>query len=275
MAISLGINDLKSMVESLTEKLGFDYTLISISFLKRRLHLLFDEMNIKKTEIFIENLSDREFVDKFYYNLAVPTSELFRDPSFWRSLRSKVLSSDESKGIIWFPDSSSGEEIFTLLILLFEMGLLDSYEIHCNHQSNVKLQEIKQGVLKAKNIDINENNFKRFGTKGALLDYFDNTEQGLQLKSDFLGTIVCHNHHFIQHVFVKKPSIVIFRNSMLYFTKKGACDALISIYNKMAPKGFLAVGVKESLHGPVLSNMVCFDNAEQIYMRHPAAVSEL
>lgn len=43
----------------------------------------------------------------------------------------------------------------------------------------------------------------------------------------------------------------------------------------MAPKGFLAVGVKESLHGPVLSNMVCFDNAEQIYMRHPAAVSEL
>lgn len=275
MAISLGINELKSMVESLTDKLGFDYSLISISFLKRRLNLVFDELNIKKTESFIDNLTDREFADKFYYNLAVPTSELFRDPSFWRSLRSKVLSNDENRGIVWFPDASSGEEIFTLLILLSEMGLLDSYEIHCTHQSNVKLQEIGQGILKAKNIDINENNFKRFGTKGSLSDYFDNTEQGLQLKAIYAGKLVCHNHHFMQHTFIKKPSIVIFRNSMLYFTKKGACDALISIYNKMAPKGFLAVGVKESLHGPVLSNMVCFDNAEQIYMRHPAAVTEL
>lgn len=275
MAISLGINDLKIIVTALTEKLGFDYALLSTSYLKRRLSLVFDEFNVKKSDLFIERLSDADYANKLFYSLAVPASELFRDPSFWRSLRSKILSLDEKSGIIWFPDSSSGEEIFTLLILLAEIERSEHFEIHCNHQSYQKLLEIEQGVLRAKNLEINENNFKRFGTKGSLLDYFDVIEMGLQLKIAFRGNIITHKRHFMGQDFENKPSIILFRNSMLYYTKKGACDALVSIYNKLAPKGLLAIGIKENLHGAVLGNMVCFDNAEKIYMRHPAAVTEL
>lgn len=275
MALPLGINELKYIAESLTQRFGFDYNNFSLSFLKRRLTLVFDELNIKKIEQFIQQLSDNDFVEKFHYLFAVSCSEIFRDPSFWRALRFRVLSNEDCPNQIWFPDASSGEEVFSMLILLADADLIDKYDVHCNHISGKNLEEIKKGILKDRNLEVNENNFKRFGGKGQFFDYFDLCEEGIRLKPMLTANLYCHNRHFSEQTFDKKPSITIFRNSMLYFTKKYSVDAVISIYNVMCPRGYLAIGIKENLPDPVLGNMLPYDNNEQIYKRHPASVAIL
>lgn len=275
MALPLGIKELKYISDVLTQKLGFDYGNFSFSFLKRRFNFLFDELNIKKIEQFVDSLSDLQFVERFHYLFAVPSTELFRDPSFWRSLRNKVLPANDCANLIWFPDASSGEEIFSLLIILADANMLNQFDVHCNHLSKYKLEEIQQGLLRIKNFEVNESNFKRLGIKGHFTDYFDVCDEGLILKSYLLDRLHCHNCHFTDQLFGIKPSIVIFRNSMLYFTKKYSAEAAGAIYNVMCPKGFFAIGIKENLPDSVLANMLSFDTSEQIFKRHPASVALL
>ncbi len=275
MALLLGINELKYISESLTKKLGFDFSNYSLSFLKRRFAVVFDELNIKKIDLFIDSLDSTDFIEKFHYFFAVPASELFRDPSFWRALRFKVISGSDCENHIWFPDASSGEEVFSLLILLYDCGLIDKFQIHCNHLSKTKLDEIKAGILKDKNIDVNESNLKRFGAKGNFFDYFDVCEEGLKLKAYMLENVQVHHCHLSQQTFEIKPSITIFRNTMLYYTKKYCVEAMVSIYNSMCPKGFFAIGIKEGLPDSIINNMLPYDNNEQIYKRHPASVATI
>ena len=275
MALTLGISEIKVVVENLTDKLGFDYSNYSLAFLKRRLTYVFNELNIKKLDAFFESLSDLQFVEKFNYFFAVPETELFRDPTFWRVLRSKCIVESDCERIVWFPDASSGEEIFSFLIMLHDIDMIDQIELHCNHNSEKKLDEIKRGILCDRNLEVNESNLKRFGAKGSLLDYFDSTEEGIQLKPELIKNIRVHNNHFSQQVFIKKPGIIIFRNSMLYFTRKYWAESSAIIYNSLCLKGILAIGIKESLPESVLNNMLSYDNSEQIYLRHPASVPTL
>ncbi len=275
MALTLGISELKIIVDNLTQKLGFDYSNYSMTFLKRRLTFIFTEMNIKKIEQFFDNLSDKNFVEKFQYFFAVPETELFRDPTFWRVLRNKCILDTDCEHSVWFPDASSGEEIFSFLIMLQDLDMIDKISVHCNHLSEKKLDEIKRGILREKNLDVNESNLKRFGAKGTLLDYFDATEEGLQLKNHLLNNIFVYQKHFSEQSFTKKPGIIIFRNSMLYFTRKYWIEASSIIYNAICSKGIIAIGIKETLPELVLNNMLAYDNNEQIYHRHPASVPSL
>ncbi len=272
MSVNLGINDLKDLTSLMSEKTGYPFHEFSLSFMKRRLNVFFDKLFIKSKERFIEQLDNEYFIMSLLYNIPVDTTELFRDPGFWRALNSKVISThDLTDKIVWFPDASSGEEIFSYLIMNHELNNEVKSKIIFNHPSLARLEEIKTGIINAKNTETNENNFKRLETDKNLDEHI-----GMHDNSFFI------KEHLIEHTLAVKgwfltppqeqSSLIIFRNSMLYLNKNLQDKVGQVLYESLLPGGYLAIGIKEQLPESISDRMEIIDEQERIYKKPGALI---
>ncbi len=267
MAISLGINDLKELSLLMTEKTGYPFHDLSFSFLKRRLQLFFDKLFIKSNERFVAQLEDESFVKSMLYHIPVETTEMFRDPGFWRSLNSKVLQKiNGSNGVVWFPDVASGEELMSFLIMCQEIPELPLQRIYYNHPSVARLEEIKHGLLNGKNKELNDNNFKRLEINKELDDYIELRDNSYMVKSKFLENTISVKGWFYDAP-KEQVSIIIMRNVMLYMTKMMQEKVGQIIYDTLLPGGFLAIGIKENLPDYLVERLDVVDEQERIYKK--------
>ncbi|TAJ15287.1 hypothetical protein DMA11_02465 [Marinilabiliaceae bacterium JC017] len=268
MAINLGINDLKELSEVLSEKLGLDFTQYGYSFFKRRLSYIFDLFNIKKKSQFQELLKVKEFHQQFFYNFAVNNTEMFRDPGFWRFLKTLTPAFQTKNEInIWFPEASSGEEVFSFLIYAKEQNILEKVKVFCNHTSHEKLNEIEKGILKNKNLELNKSNYKRFEGKSQLENYFSIDNTGVYLKPELTAPVETITHSFLQGDTPKNITLVIYRNAMLNYNKKYCTKCMDVIYDSLVPGGMVAIGIKESMPFPYNTKMTCMNQKEMVFKK--------
>ncbi|MFW6267645.1 MAG: CheR family methyltransferase [Marinilabiliaceae bacterium] len=245
---------------------GMNYTGYNFSFLKRRLGHVFAELKVRRLPQFIERLSDESFRDLVRYHMAVNVTEMFRDPGFWRSLRIQVLPHFRSRDWrVWFPDATSGEEVFSLAIILKEDGLLDQAEIVCHHPSSEKCREISEGVFYHKNEETNLNNYRRLEENDQFEDYFIRTNGQVKFRDDLL-----HKARFFPEWFTdlgedEKFDLIIFRNSAINFTFQRRDEVLQKVVEHLQPGGFLAIGVKEPLPVALRNILIPVDEKESIY----------
>jgi chemotaxis protein methyltransferase CheR len=268
MALGLNISELRALAEQLSDKLNLPFRYMTHSFFKRRLSQFIETNGIRKADHLMEELNDETFADEFCHYFSVETTELFRDASFWRQLR-KIIKDQysQSKFNIWFPNVASGEELYSLLILLDEIQCIDKAYITINHPSKVGLTKIKAGLVSSKKNDVNAYNFKRFEGTKCLDDYFNESETALNLHNSLLKNV-----SFKQAGFDKTPDtrsdIVIMRNSMLYYAKDFQIKVKDIIDTNLVSGGYLCLGVKEQLATPYDERFECIDIKEKIYNKY-------
>ncbi len=122
------------------------------------------------------------FFRHFCRKYAVESTEMFRDPSLWRYLRDELLPSllcDGCKLKIWMPLSVSGDELFTLTILLIEQGWIDQVEIVTSCLNDLIIDRIKSGLFRNYKIEVSEDNYARYQGKGKLSDYYHKSNDKL------------------------------------------------------------------------------------------------
>ena len=266
MGISLGINDIKNITSEMARYEGMDYTGYNFSFLKRRLGHVFTELKVRRLPQFIERLSDESFREMVRYYLTVNVTEMFRDPGFWRSLRNNVLPRFRNRGWrIWFPDAASGEEIFSLAIILKEDGLLEQAEIVCHHPSSEKCREISEGVFDPKNDETNQSNYRRLEENDRFEDYFIRTNGQVKFRDDLLQGARFVPEWFTDFDEEEKFDLIMFRNSAINFTFQRRDEALKKVVEHLLPGGFLAIGVKEPLSASLRDVLMPVDEKESIY----------
>jgi len=266
MGISLSINDIKSITSEMARYDGMDYTGYNFSFLKRRLGHVFTELKVRRLSQFFERLSDESFRELVRYHLAVNVTEMFRDPGFWRSLRTNVLPVFRHRDWrVWFPDATSGEEIFSLAIILKEDGLLEQAEIVCHHPSAEKCREISKGIFGLKNDETNLSNYRRLEENDRFEDYFIRTDGLVKFRDDLLQKAKFFPGWFTDFDDDEKFDLIIFRNSAINFTFQRRDEVLEDVVEHLLPSGFLAVGVKEPLPGGLREVMMPVDEKESIY----------
>lgn len=273
MSVNLGINDLKELTSLLSEKTGYPFHEFSLSFMKRRLNVFFDKLFIKSKERFIEQLNNDYFIMSLLYNIPVDTTELFRDPGFWRTLNSKVICNhDWSDKNVWFPDVSSGEELFSFLIInqAFNKGVKPNTIF--NHPSLARLEEIKTGIINARNAETNENNFKRLETDTNLDEYIGMHDNSFYVQEDLIAHTLAVKGWFLTPP-KEQCSLIIFRNSMLYLTKNLQDKVGQVLYESLLPGGYLAIGIKEQLPDSIVDRMESIDEQERIFKK-PGALIE-
>ncbi|PWD99404.1 CheR family methyltransferase [Marinilabilia rubra] len=268
MGVSLSINDIKSVTNDMARYKNLDYAGHSFSFLKRRLSHVFLQLKVKRLNQFSERLSEESFREGIRYHMAVNVTEMFRDPGFWRSLRQTVFPLlKEKQWSVWFPDTPSGEEVYSFIILLAEDGLLENVKIFSQHASETKCKEIADGFIDHKNAELNYNNYKRLEEADKFEEYFLEGPGSWTFKKDLLVNCNFIARSVVDSEIDESFDFIVFRNTCINYTSQSREEMLEKIVSHLNPGGFLALGVKEALPSSLESQFKPVDQKESIYKK--------
>ncbi|MBI9061141.1 MAG: hypothetical protein JEZ14_04095 [Marinilabiliaceae bacterium] len=271
MAISYSINELKELAERLTSVTNLPYHELTHSFFKRRLALLFEKKAIRKTQQFISLLEEDYFIDAVNDEFAIATTELFRDPGFWRKLRRLITDSNiklDQQTKVWIPNVTSGEELYSFLILLEEAGLSGQFEIMTSHISKLSINRVQEGIISTKKAETNNYNYKRFEGNSKLDNYFGKDKCIVCLKKELLNNVKIESGFFPHEDKEHKASIVIFRNKMLYYNKSFHEKLVERIDRNTKPGGIVCFGINETIPKCFSKRFECIDEKESIYRKY-------
>lgn len=269
----IGIVDTRNVIKVLFDDFGFDFRDYALTSFKRRLENVINNNGLRDADGLISRLqNNKDFIDQFLFEITPETTEMFRDPSFWRILRDDILPEisrgSANKPRIWVASFDSGEELYSLAIILKEMNLLDSVQIYANVFTDKCINRIKSGRLDPKDLETNEANYQRLNGKFQYSSYY---------KMD--GNAIVFDTELVKNVnFIKQKTsidndpgavkLTIFRNQTIYYNQLLHEKVLQKISTSMVAGGFLALGVKETLENTNAYNkFTVFNDNEKIYKR--------
>ena len=145
------ISDLRRITELVKEQYRYDFTNYAMSSFRRRILRIMELYKFGSADLLIKWLKDdKSFFDEFIAEITVNVTEMFRDPPFWRELRDNVIPNillNHNTISIWHAGCSSGEEVFSMAILLKEMGILDKAKIIATDIDKVILEKAKKDTI--------------------------------------------------------------------------------------------------------------------------------
>ncbi|MBS3775521.1 MAG: CheR family methyltransferase [Bacteroidales bacterium] len=247
----LGIVDTRNILKAIQVHYNSDFRNYALTFFKRRLEYIIKRYNLKSADNLVEKLTnDGSFFQLFLKEICVENTEMFRDPSLWRFLMDDFLTPLIQKSTsykIWFPEVSSGEELYSLVILLTELNLQDYVEIHASSISENRMDKVKQGIFDLSKMEVNRANFKRI-FRDKELDEYCTIENGEgYLNSSLLGNI----RFFSQNAnFDRSPGgvkLIMWRNQMLYYNQILEERLLKTMNSCLVPGGHLIIGLNERI----------------------------
>jgi chemotaxis protein methyltransferase CheR len=266
--IDLGIREIRQVTGFIKEKHGLDYSEYSLTSFKRRLEGFLAEKKCG-IETLLINLESSEFLDHFAARTAVGDTELFRDPTFWILLKNNYLNNiirDNSRVKIWLPMCASGEEYYSLMILLREHNWTDRCEILVSSLSNASLENIKNGFMEHDKLEISTKNYARFQGPLQLTNYFKTVGNNISFdRSLFVNTRFIKDDFSFTNDY-GHVNLILFRNKLIYFNSTLQYRVCEALYNKLTPKGLLALGILEEIdnNNPKFSTL---SREESIYQR--------
>jgi len=247
----IGIVDTRNILKAIKEAYDIDFKNHALTFFKRRLEYIVERYKLKDADALIAKISgDPEFFELFLKEVCIETTELFRDPSLWRYLMERFLQ-DNIKGqagfTIWFPEVSSGEELYSMAILLNELKLLDRVQFVAGSISRLRLEDLKAGRFDLSKMEVNQANFKRIFSDAELEDYYRKEGESGFIDPALLKHLktVPQNTYYDQQP--RNVKLIMWRNQMLYFNQILQERLLKSFYQRLVPGGHLIVGMNEKI----------------------------
>jgi chemotaxis protein methyltransferase CheR len=269
--VILGVSDIKNLFQVVNAKYSLDFSNYALSSLKRRVEKFMGNYFITNIDELINRLDkDGNFFELFLQTILVDDTEMFRDPEFWFEFKNNVLKkyryATEIK--IWVPDINSGDELYSLQIILEQLNLAEKTSIYASTMSGLNIEKINRASFDQKKMEINVANFERFEEGANLNEYFQQQGNVSFLNSTFNSKLTVEKHN----LFIEKPisvfDIVLFRNKMLYYNPQLRIDALKILTSAIRPGGYLVVGIKEMIDYPSWENdYVVLNESEKIFKK--------
>ena len=272
-------NDISTFVNALKDSSNYDLTEYSFKSLTRRLTKVLNDHAIDLQTLLETINGDPDFRESVVREITVNTTELFRDPIIWQTLRYSILPKfRQSKTLrIWHAGCSTGQEVYSMMILLNEMDLLEKAEIYGSDINSEALQAAREGVYKYRfNLNYLDNFDKVIkenpGTKQLrnvpYSKYFsiDKIRDTLVMKDFLVKKPVFAWHNLVSpddHSF-GVFDIILCRNVIIYFTFPLQNKVFKYFLQSLNPKGILVLGAHESMIGPISES---FDKIDQINIR--------
>lgn len=243
------------LIHNIFAHYGYDFREYSRASILRRIERFISNHHIKDLEALqLAIFNDAYFFEKFLQELTVNVTEMFRDPSFFLALRKKVLPmlSTYPHIKIWDAGCSSGEELFSLAILLKEEGLLKRCKIYATDINQKVLKQAREGVFSAKNIAAYTAGYYASGGKEAFSDYFSSNYGSLKFDASLIKGVTFYPHNLSSDFSFNEFNLIICRNVLIYFNRNLQERVLSLFDDSLVSLGYLALGKKESIY---LSNI--------------------
>ena len=245
----LSAEEVTELIDLVKKVHGFDFSNYSKASLKRRLNRV---MMIKKLEYYDLKhalLNQPDFFQDFLEEITVNVTEMFRDPSFYKALNNQVIPylSTYQHIKMWSAGCSSGEEVYSLAILMEENKLRDKSFIYGTDVNTVVLKEARMGIYSYRNIKSYTENYQMAGLKGTLTDHFTVMYDAATIHSELKANTLFSVHNLISDTIFNEFQLISCRNVFIYFETQLQEKILELFYNSLCPHGFLCLGSKETI----------------------------
>jgi chemotaxis protein methyltransferase CheR len=267
----VGIKDTKRIIEALYESRGVDFSNYAFSSFKRRVMRFIEINKIRDLNEFIESIKkDSDYADNLIKEITVNVTEMFRDPSFWIVLRDSILPqiSVNTSINIWNAACSTGEEVYSMAILLMESGMLSHSKIVATDLNSNVLKVAQKGIYSIKSQETNCRNYEQFEGKGKLSDYYTIVDNCIQFDKQLIDNVDFRCHNLAQDDPISDFDLILCRNVLIYFNFELQEKVIQSFGKSMRNGSFLGIGSKESIRWCKGSRF--FDaesNEEKIYRK--------
>jgi len=267
----IGIADLKKTTEAIKLKFGYDFTDYAMSSFKRRVTRILELKKLSNIDALITQIENGQFTkEEFLHEITVNVTELFRDPSFWRIIKTVIpnLFLNQEKIRIWHAGCSSGEEVYSMLIVLHEMKILDKVEIIASDIDKCILEKAKEGKISIRNMELNEKNYIRYNPNGDLKDYFIYDREYAQFDKELLARVSFREINLAEVKAFTKCDLILCRNVMIYFNQNLQNEVIKLFHEMLFMYGYLAIGSKESIiWSEYAGKFLAVNTEEKIYKK--------
>jgi chemotaxis protein methyltransferase CheR len=182
--------------------------------------------------------------------LTVPVSEMFRDPGYFKALRDRVVPMLRTYPSlkVWVAGCSTGEEAYSLAILLREEGLLERTIIYATDINPRTLQQAEAGIYDIDRVPGFSENYRRSGGRGSLSEHYTARYGRAAIDKSLKRHIVFSDHSLATDSVFAEVQLVSCRNVLIYFKRELQDRAVGLFHEALCRRGFLGIGSKESLH---------------------------
>ncbi|MBF0447094.1 MAG: protein-glutamate O-methyltransferase CheR [Magnetococcales bacterium] len=239
------------LVEGLYRRYGYDFRQYSQASLKRRL-INFAENNrlTHLSEIIPRMMRDLAFQESLINGISVPVTEMFRDPNLFKVLRQQIIPILQSYPFIniWHAGCATGEEVYSLAILLKEEGIYDRCQIFATDLSHESLRKAQDGIFSLDYMRDYTGNYQKSGGRGTFSDYYVARYNLAKMDDELKKNITFSRHNLATDGVFIQANLILCRNVLIYFNRTLQDRVLTLLHDSLERDGFLCLGQKESLH---------------------------
>jgi len=242
--------ELRMLVEAVYLKYNYDFRDYTGASQKRRVLVALRQMDCATvSELQAKVLHQPEAFSQLLQYLTIPVSEMFRDPEYFAAIRNQVVPHLRTYPSlkIWVAGCSTGEEVYSLAILLHEEGLLERTMIYATDINPVSLDAARRGVFPLDRMRLFTENYQKSGGKRAFSDYYTAAYGGALFERMLVENVTFADHSLATDSVFSETHFVSCRNVMIYFNRRLQNRVLGLFHESLCYRGFLGLGSKESI----------------------------
>lgn len=262
--------ELRSFTMVVNKRYGIDFTNYETKSLKRGVSRVIAKHNIGSLiDLWSKVLKDKNYFLVIMDDLTVNLTELFRNPEIWMKLRDEYLNKFmHQKALkVWHAGCSTGEEVYSMALVLLETNMLSKSEIIATDLSTRVLEKAMAGeyslVLEKKYLKTLE----EYRNNASLEDIFDICDEKMTVKPSFKKYMTFEQHNLVNDRYPAENDIIFCRNVMIYFDLNLKKRVLKKLHDSLSDEGYLIIGYYDMLPDDSKELFEVVDSKTRIYKK--------
>lgn len=263
--------ELELLLEAINMRYGYDFRNYAKSSLRRRVAHRMALSNMTEIhEMIPKVLYDKDFFNSFLLDMSITVTEMFRDPHFFVSLREQIVPILKTYPYvnIWHAGCATGEEVYSMAILLKEEGFYDRVRIYATDYNEKSLEIAKEGIYPLDKIKSYTGNYIKAGGKTSFSDYYHAKYDSAKMNESLKENITFSHHNLVRDGVFAEMNLIICRNVLIYFDTTLQNKVVKQFSESLCPQGFFCMGTKERLDFTEVNNeFELVSKQERIYRK--------
>lgn len=263
--------ELELLLEGIHRLYGYDFRNYAIPSLRRRIwHFIHAESLSNISQLQEKVLHHRPVFERLVHNLSIPVTEMFRDPNLFLTFRKKIVPLLRTYPYIriWHAGCSTGEEVYSMAILLHEEGLLDKARIYATDMNDRSLEQAKQGIFGIEKMKLYTKNYIEAGGTRSFSEYYTAKYNSVIFQPFLSKNMIFAEHNLATDRSFNEFNVIFCRNVMIYFNDTLRDHVHGLFYESLSRFGILVLGAKESIQFTEYSDSYePLDRVEKIYRK--------
>lgn len=242
--------EISLLLDAIYRKYGYDFRDYSTASIKRRILRRLSMSGLKSiSELQHKIIYDESFFTSLLHDLSVNFTEMFRDPSFYHVLRKKIIPelNDLPFLKIWHAGCATGEEVYSVAIVLKEEGLYNRTQIYATDFNEKVIQKAKEGIYDIERLKMYTQNYQKAGGLASFADYYTARYEYVLMKKSLKKNITFSDHNLVTDGVFGEMNMILCRNVLIYFSRELQNRVFRLFKESLSNGGFLCVGTKESI----------------------------